>query len=666
MKLKKTLLLLTSLTLSVTSAFSTLPLTASAMESTAAEEETITQESPAVQREEDSRNNGSSDDQKEAFETGTDDLDHSFEADRIEKDEIEDETPAFAQSMQKADGWFTDEKGHEYFRKEDGTLAYGWLKQPEGWYNLNTKTGSLVKGEVLINGVYYYLDPEKGGLMAEGFADIPKEYALDGKAKTSYFAPGSGYRKTGWLKLDEGWYNLNTKTGSLMKGEALINGVYYYLDPEQGGLMAEGFADIPEEYALDGQAKTSYFDPGSGARKTGWLKLDEGWYNLNTKTGGLMLGEHNIHGQWYYLDPAKRGLMATGLCTIPEEYSVTGKERKCYYSKDGYRQFGWIQAGKDWYNAYRSTGELLSGYNVINGQTYHFDPNTNIMTTGWLWKKAPNEGWHLFAGDGRRLAGLQKVDGKTYYLDPENDCLMRRGLIEVDPSFTGGVKKTVFAGTDGSLRSGEQVFDGKYYYFAPKTFEMITNKMARLGYNKVKFYGDDGVAYTGNVTVKGESFSFDSTGLMEGTQLRIFNKALERIAELGTDDLFSMYNWIAHTLAYQTLPIPMPTYSGYSLKQSYGIKGLEEWRGNCFVYATVLYYMAYASGYDLSVKYSTIYIREGYYGPHGWCETVADGVTYIIDPEGQYEFYNYYGHNSDPYICYMCGPSSARYYRYVR
>jgi glucan-binding YG repeat protein len=60
--------------------------------------------------------------------------------------------------------WYYDRNyGKNYYLKEDGTMATGWLSNNEKWYYLGSD-GAMKTGWQLINGIWYYLDSQ--GVMA--------------------------------------------------------------------------------------------------------------------------------------------------------------------------------------------------------------------------------------------------------------------------------------------------------------------------------------------------------------------------------------------------------------------------------------------------------------------------------------------------------------------
>lgn len=69
-------------------------------------------------------------------------------------------------------------------------------------------------------------------------------------------------------------------------------------------------------------------------------------------------------------------------------------------------------------------------------------------------------------------------------------------------------EKKVYYGTDGSMRYGEQLINGKWYYFNKTTGAMITGWYNLPG--KRVYYGSDGSMVHGRVMINGQYYNFDS------------------------------------------------------------------------------------------------------------------------------------------------------------
>lgn len=124
---------------------------------------------------------------------------------------------------------------------------------------------------------------------------------------------------------------------------------------------------------------------------------------------------------------------------------------------------GWIQAGKYMYYAGKG-GYLVKGWQIINGKTYYFSPDT-----------------------GRMLTGLQEIE-------------------------KGGKTHKYYFGKDGKMHTGWKKIDGSWYCFSADG-TMQTGWAEKSG--KKYYLGDDGAAVTGKTEIDGKEYTFDDTGALE-------------------------------------------------------------------------------------------------------------------------------------------------------
>ena len=153
---------------------------------------------------------------------------------------------------------------------------------------------------------------------------------IDGK---EYYFDGSGYMKTGWLKLGKTWYYLDAKNGDMETGWKKLSGKWYYLDPQ------------------------------TGAMATGWEEIDGKWFYFHTSNGKMLTGWQKVKGRYYYMSP-KNGEMLTGWQKIGKDWYYLNKE-------SGQRMTGWLTLdGKRYYLKF--DGKMATGTLKIGGVTYRF------------------------------------------------------------------------------------------------------------------------------------------------------------------------------------------------------------------------------------------------------------------------------------------------------
>ena len=433
------------------------------------------------------------------------------DADQAEEPSEEPAAETESTTDEKATSPFVWTDEGALYLKEDGTPAKGWFRLAGSWYYADPASGIIQTGEKQINGVWYYLLPEEDGCMAEGFVTIPAEYSEDRSEKTCYYAPGSGARQSGWVKVDGKTYNFLRSTGRQFFGEVFINGAHYYLNPEEGGAMARGFITIPARYSREGYEKTCYYNPSNGARKTGWVKVDGKSYNFYSVDGRQFFKEATINGVDYYLDPEDDGAVARGVTHIPAQYSRDGKDHCYFYSRsNGGRQSGWIYDGDDVYNFNTRTFEQVRGEANINGPIYFFDPaDDGRMARGERLVPAAlsdtgEDKLCLYAQRGYRITGWTSDTNGRRFWDPDTGALQTDCWLE-----TGGNR--YYMDENGYPLTGTHEIDGTSYTFS-STGALYTGWQKRDG--KWYLYSDQGEILTGWQLVRGKWYWMDSNGVM--------------------------------------------------------------------------------------------------------------------------------------------------------
>ncbi len=131
------------------------------------------------------------------------------------------------------------------------------------------------------------------------------------------------------------------------------------------------------------------------------------------------------------------------------------------------------------------SGEILTGWQTIDGRRYCFSPEGKPLT-GWL-NEAENR--YYLNESGMVLTGWQDLGGKRYYFG--TDGAMTVGWAQIEGS-------TYYFGMDGSLFTGLLNIGGKGYYF-----------------------DEAGRMYSGWQDVDGKTYYFDSEGIMAVGQVEI-------------------------------------------------------------------------------------------------------------------------------------------------
>ena len=162
--------------------------------------------------------------------------------------------------------WVTDNQGNKFF------------------YVNNEKVTGVMK----IEGVWYYFDPKKDGVMHVGWRqDGTKRYYYDSDGKLAL----------GVTKIGSNWYYFQSN-GVMYTGWRQDGTKRYYYDSD--GKLALGVTKIGSNW---------YYFRSDGAMYTGWRQDRELKYYYDAE-GKLVLGVKKVDSNWYYFQ--SNGAMYTG------------------------------------------------------------------------------------------------------------------------------------------------------------------------------------------------------------------------------------------------------------------------------------------------------------------------------------------------------------------
>ena len=344
-------------------------------------------------------------------------------------------------------GWVTADGG-KYYQKEDGSYQKGWL---------------------LLNGSYYYMDPQTGKMLT-GWQQVGGTWY--------YMDPSTGVMKTGWLNLNGIWYYL-LSWGGMVTGTQTIDGVSYNFNsngslngtpPANAGSGSAG-SQFPSGNGWTTENGVTTYTGSNGQKATGWLLYEGSYYYLDPSSGALQTGWKQVNGSWYYLDP-QTGKMRTGWVEVGGQ--------KYYLHNWGGMAVGWFHTdgdSKTWYVS-KTSGEL--------------------MTSQWYYYK--NEYYYLGA-NGAAANDWAEIGGKWYYFNA--DAVMQKNAWI--PTFKGD--SWCYVGSDGAMLTGWNYIGGKWYYMRQSDGYCLVNGWYTIDGKTYYFYQDASMAV--NTTINGYKVGAD-------------------------------------------------------------------------------------------------------------------------------------------------------------
>ncbi|MBR1392892.1 MAG: hypothetical protein IJ561_03545 [Ruminococcus sp.] len=371
--------------------------------------------------------------------------------------------------------------GDKKYRFEDnGVMTEGWYLDDNGNKYYFTKDGAAV-GLTLIDDLYYYFN-EDAVLLIEWYKD-------EATGKTYYFGK-NGVVHEGFLQIEDDVFYLDPITH-----EAVSGWITLYDVPEE---RRESY----DRFRADMELLDKYYASTSDSSIT--LTEDEqakAWnlvYQYNSGYDKLAYSAYkdigsNMFELLYFFDDYK---MAKGPVNINGHLMF-------FDELTGIRGYGWNEfRGKKYYCGY--AGVCVTGENYIDGKYYVFGQD------GALLYGLVQDGNDLKYGlsDGNRVdiwlknSFFEEEDGSKYYFDKDGKAVT--GLIEVDG------KAYVF-GEDHKLLKDMVKAEGNLYYMTPNgglSKRWVTAGNPNVG-TYTYFFGEDGKAVKGWITINGVDFYFD-------------------------------------------------------------------------------------------------------------------------------------------------------------
>ena len=314
--------------------------------------------------------------------------------------------------------------------------------------------------------------------------------------------------KEGWQKENNQWryYENNQPVSNWKK----IAGVWYYFN--QDGIMLSN--TIFNDYLLN----------NSGAlTESSWVKIDNQWYYA-TEDGKVTRNNwKKIAGVWYRFD--ENGIMISN--AIYDDY--------LFKASGAIAENSWVKIGDKWYYGDQEGKINRDKWAKIDGQWYRFDESGVMLsatiykdyllkTSGAMaenaWAKLEDK-WYYATTSGKIIRDKwEKISGSWY-------CFNKDGVM-----LSSQWKEKYYLKDSGAMAKSEWIFDEKYkswfylksdgtyaenqwvgsYYLKSFGYMAKNEWIFDKDYNAWYYLKEDGVYVTGNFTINGKDYTFQSNG----------------------------------------------------------------------------------------------------------------------------------------------------------
>ena len=314
--------------------------------------------------------------------------------------------------------------------------------------------------------------------------------------------------KEGWQKENNQWryYENNQPVSNWKK----IAGVWYYFN--QDGIMLSNA--IFNDYLLN----------NSGAMaENSWVKIDNQWY-YSTEDGKVTRNNwKKIAGVWYRFD--ENGIMISN--AVYDDY--------LFKSSGAIAENSWVKIADKWYYGNQEGKINRDKWAKIDGLWYRFDESGVMLsatiykdhllkTSGAMaenaWAKLEDK-WYYATTSGKIIRDKwEKISGSWYYFNKDGVMLSSQW------------KEKYYLKDSGAMAKSEWIFDEKYkswfylksdgtyaenqwvgsYYLKSFGYMAKNEWIFDKDYNAWYYLKEDGVYVTGNFTINGKDYTFQSNG----------------------------------------------------------------------------------------------------------------------------------------------------------
>ena len=314
--------------------------------------------------------------------------------------------------------------------------------------------------------------------------------------------------KEGWQKENNQWryYEDNQPVSNWKK----IAGVWYYFN--QDGIMLSN--TIFNDYLLN----------NSGAlAESSWVKIDNQWYYA-TEDGKVTRNNwKKIAGVWYRFD--ENGIMISN--AVYDDY--------LFKASGVLAENSWVKIGDKWYYGNQEGKINRDKWAKIDGLWYRFDESGAMLsatiykdyllkTSGAMaenaWAKLEDK-WYYATASGKIIRDKwEKISGSWYSFNKDGVMLSSQW------------KEKYYLKDSGAMAKSEWIFDEKYkswfylksdgtyaenqwvgsYYLKSFGYMAKNEWIFDKDYNAWYYLKEDGVYVTGNFTINGKDYTFQSNG----------------------------------------------------------------------------------------------------------------------------------------------------------
>ena len=351
-------------------------------------------------------------------------------------------------------GWQLESGERHFYSQDHVMLKNGWAEDDFGWCWLDA-AGNISKDRwIKTGGVWYYLD-------SDGYM-VTNKWRLSGN--TWYYLKSNGAMAASeWVCSNGSWYYFKSD-GAMASDEWIRSGgEWYYLKSD--GTMAAN------EWIQSGSHRYYMNSDGSMASDE-WIQEGEKWYYADTN--GLLVADQWVQsdGNWYYLK--HDGVKASG---------------------------GWLKLNENWYYLDPTGARAANKWVKSNSKWYYMLADGTMATNRWI---KTNGTWYRLLTDGSMAANRWVMDGNRWYHFNESGAMESGKWIK-------SLGKWYYLETNGVMAYSKWIRSSGKWYYVESNGAMAYSKWIYVS-GKWYYLKNTGEMATGNMVIKGRSYSFNNNG----------------------------------------------------------------------------------------------------------------------------------------------------------
>ncbi|MFT9266827.1 glycoside hydrolase family 70 protein [Oenococcus sp.] len=406
----------------------------------------------------------------------------------VSNDENEAFLPKQLTNQPGETGFTQDDQGIIFFSTSGYQAKNAFVQGDDGNYYYFDNTGHMVTGPQTINGQHYLFFPN--GVEAQNV------FVQNDRGETYYYDQ-RGRQVANQYVTDTNGNSFRFDENGIMLANQLaqIDGHWQFF--KSSGVEAK------DAFILGSDGRMRYFESGNGNMAVNEFKGSEnGRYYYFGADGLAVTGLQTINGRQLYFDDHGQQMKDAFYTNQSGQRfyfnALTGDLVKgdfiytsasSSFTPDDNTAGSYQGDSHLWYYA-DSQGQIVTGFQTINGHLQYFDDISGQMITNRFMRRSDGN-WIYLDENGEAVRGMRVINGLTNYF--RDDFTQIKDGFAQDPN---SGEKHYFNGTNGAMVTNDYFSPDKiHWYYADDSGQPVTGFQNING--QVQYFGQDGIQLKG-------------------------------------------------------------------------------------------------------------------------------------------------------------------------